>query len=164
VLIDAVKQLKNFDFVLFIAGKGNQWYENQLKEQVKAYCLEDKICFLGFIENVSAFIHQIDIGIAPSVWREPFGLSVIEFMQAGKPVITTNNGAQSEYITNREDGILIPPSDEYALSEAIRYLLENSEECSTIGKNAQTSFQSKLSFQVFYNKIISVYYETNSHE
>ena len=60
-----------------------------------------------------------DIGIVPSLWRESFGLSVIEFMQQEKVVITTNNGAQPEYLSNNETGILIPPNNSDILADAI---------------------------------------------
>lgn len=157
VLIEAVKSLKELDFILLIAGKGEESYEQFLKDKVKEYDLDNKILFSGFIENVHSFIKQIDIGIAPSVWREPFGLSIIEMMQAGKPVITTNNGAQTEYITDKWDGVLVPPSDEQALSKAIHTLLTNKKERLMIGLNAQNTFNQKLSYAVFYKKILDVY-------
>lgn len=156
-LLEALNNLKTLDFVLLIAGKGEKSYERFLKEKIKKDGLEHKIFFLGFIENIHPIVQQIDIGIAPSVWREPFGLSIIEMMQAGKPVITTNNGAQTEYITHKRDGILIPPSDEKVLCEAIRLLITHKEERLIIGQNAQMAFNQKLSYHIFYNKILDVY-------
>ena len=157
ILLDAVYNLKNLDIVLLIAGKGKQPYEQLLKNQTDARGLGNKIFFLGFVDNISGFIPQIDIGIAPSIWRESFGLSVIEFMKFGKPVITTNNGAQNEYITHLFDGCLISPSDVNALTGAIRLLVENREERLRIGQNAQKTFLEKLSFTEFYNKTVAVY-------
>ncbi|MEG1554979.1 MAG: glycosyltransferase [Rikenellaceae bacterium] len=53
------------------------------------------------MDKVFSFISQSDIGIIPSVVREPFCLSIVEFMELGKVVVSTNNGAQPEFIDDR---------------------------------------------------------------
>ncbi len=159
ILINALSKIKKSDFLMLIAGKGNPLYEQEINDLISSLQLADKIKCLGFLGDAQAFVKQMDIGIAPSVWKEPFGLSIIEFMQAGKPVITTNNGAQPEYITNHYDGILVPPSDQDALAESIEYLIENKETRVKIGEMAKKTFEEKLSYPVFYQKILSVYNE-----
>lgn len=159
ILINALSKIRKLDFMLLIAGIGSSQYEQRINDLISSFELSDKIKCLGFLKNIQAFINQVDIGIVPSVWKEPFGLSIIEFMQAGKPVITTNNGAQPEYITDHYDGILIPPSDPDALGETIQYLIENKEARIEIGDTAKKTFEEKLSYPVFYQKVLSVYNE-----
>ena len=158
-LIDAVATLQWQDFVLLIAGKGDPEYERELDKKVYSMGLDEKIVFAGFIDNVPEFIRQTDVGVVPSVCREAFGLSVVEFMQAGKAVITTNNGAQKEFVTNGEDGILVPPSDPQALASAIRKLIGNRELRELIGENARKKARKDLSYEDFYRKITDVYNE-----
>lgn len=160
VLIDAIRVVGQTDFTLCIAGTGTPLYEKYLKEKVTSLGLGKKIIFAGFIEDIPAFIRQTDIGIAPSICREAFGLSIIEFMQAGKAVITTNNGAQNEFISSGENGILIPPSDPEALASAIEQLINDEELRQRLGKNAREKVNGDLSYEVFFRKITDVYNET----
>ena len=162
VLIDSLNEIKNLDFYLLIAGKGDKKYEQTLREQINLCDLSAKIEFTGFLDKVQSFIQQIDIGIVPSVWQEPFGLSIIEFMQAGKAVITTNNGAQPEFVTDKQNGILIPPGDAAALANAIQSLILNVEQRSNLGIQAKKTFEEELSYPVFFNNILAVYSEIDA--
>lgn len=67
-------------------------------------------------------------------------------MQAGKAVISTNNGAQTEIITPSVDGILVAPNDVQVLGLAIDQLIENAEERLLLGKRAQKTFQERFSY------------------
>lgn len=160
VLIDAVRIARQADFIVLIAGTGTPAYEKHLKEKVASSGLDNKIFFTGFIEDIPGFIRQTDIGIAPSVWREPFGLTVIEFMQAGKAVVSTDNGAQKEFVSSGENGILVPPSDPQALASAIEKLIGDEEFRLRIGRNARQKVNNDLSYETFFRKITDVYNET----
>ncbi|MDR1198974.1 MAG: glycosyltransferase family 4 protein [Prevotellaceae bacterium] len=161
ILIRSLSRLKDPNVFLFIVGKGKETDEKELRALVVSSGLENNVYFTGFVENVQTIINQSDIGILPSVVEEAFGLSAIEFMQAGKPVITTDNGAQKEYIVPFQDGILVPPSDVVALSESIRFLAGNKEKRLEIGRKAGQTFERKLSYSFFYDKIIFIYNEVN---
>jgi glycosyltransferase involved in cell wall biosynthesis len=159
VLIDSLQEIKNLDFYLLIAGKGDKEYEQKLRNRIKSCDLSEKVEFTGFLDKIQSFIRQIDIGIIPSVCQESFGLSIIEFMQAGKAVITTNNGAQPEFVADRQNGILIPPCDVAALANAIQSLILNVEQRTSLGIQAKKTFEEELSYPVFLNKILAVYSE-----
>ena len=64
----------------------------------KAKCLEDKIFFTGFIpyNNLPDYLQLADIAVLPSMWEEPFGLTIVEAMAAGIPIITTRSGGIPE--------------------------------------------------------------------
>ena len=117
----------------------------------------DRISWLGFVSDIFGEIRNADICVAPSVWREPFGLTIIEFMSQARPVVTTNNGAQTEIITPCKDGILIPPSDPKALAEGIKSLASDIALRKGMGNEAFITFNSKFSYNVFFNRIIKVY-------
>lgn len=159
VLIKSLSRIKSHDFLLLIAGKGAPEYEEQLKVLVVDNGLEDKIRFCGFVDNPRAFIQQVDVGVVPTVVKEAFGLSVIEFMQAGKAVVTTNNGAQMEFVADGVDGILIPPADEVALSDALVKLINNKDLRCQIACHAKERFEKELAYPVFFQKIVDIYEE-----
>lgn len=78
-------------------------------------------------------------------------------MKHGKPIITTNNGAQPEYVVNKENGILVRPNNPELLAEAIDLLCRDRELRIKLGAQAKHDFDTKLNYDTFYSKITSLY-------
>jgi len=150
VLLAAIPLCKNKNIKFLIAGSGS------LEDTIRQKMQYDNIQMLGFQENIQEFVSQVDIGATPTIIEEGFGLMNLEFMASGKPVITTCNGAQPEYITHHKNGFLIAPNNPEQLAYYIDYLIENPEKRKEIGENAMRTFQEKLNYDVFYEKIIKV--------
>ena len=103
-LIDAILLLKDLPNIkLMIIGStffGNATTENNfvrnLKDKAKA--IEKNLVFTGFVpyDYMPCYLQLADIAIVPSMWEEPFGLTVVEAMAAGLPLITTRNGGIPE--------------------------------------------------------------------
>lgn len=77
--------------------------------------------------------------VLPSInepdWQEQFGMSLIEAMACGRPVISTHSGAIPEIIGDA--GVLVPPNDFAALSDALEDLVQSPELCSAMGEAAR---------------------------
>ena len=60
--------------------------------------IKDNVVFTGFVnyDQVLSFLKMADIAVVPSMWEEPFGLTVVEAMAAGLPLITTRSGGIPE--------------------------------------------------------------------
>lgn len=103
-LIQAIKQLENTpNLKLLIIGASSYGKDKQptpfieqLKEESKP--IRDKVIFTGFINyhQIPSYLKMADIAIVPSMWEEPFGLTVVEAMAAGLPLITTRSGGIPE--------------------------------------------------------------------
>lgn len=65
------------------------------------------------------------VGVVPSVWPEPFGMVAVEAMANGSPVLASNVGGLAEIVSDGETGLLVPPGDGEALSNALKRLLAN---------------------------------------
>lgn len=85
-------------------------------EKIKPYINQEQICFIGeagpkrrdeLMGNASAFLHPIQ-------FAEPFGLSVVEAMMCGTPVIAFNKGSMPELIHDGETGFLVHNVEEAA--------------------------------------------------
>lgn len=157
VLLRAAAALQGEDFVLLVAGAGTREYEDELRSSVQSMRLSDKVIFTGFVDNVAGFMASTDIGVLPTVGREAFGLTVLEFMQAGKAVITTDNGAQVEFVSQGMDGILVPPSDSEALANALRCLIGDAALRERLGRAAMKKAEEELSYEVFFRRITAIY-------
>ena len=158
VLLEALAALKNLPYhVVFVGSCKPKDYISCLSDMAKHYGISDRVSFYGFSRNVRLLIKDSDIGAAPSIVRESCHLSAMEFMQAGKCVITTTNGAQSEYISSGETGMLVSPKSANELAEALAGLLNNMEECRRIGERAKTYFESNLNYSRFIQHIVDCY-------
>lgn len=155
-LLQAFAQAAIPDARLVIAGGGNEEYVKELQDVAKKAGIAQLVTWAGHISDIHQLIEKADIGVCPSRVRESFGLAVIEYMAHGKPVITTDNGAQPEFLTNGVDGIMTPPDDVEALATAMKSL-NDAELRKAIGKAAQRTFEERLAFPTFIEKIEKVY-------
>lgn len=84
-------------------------YINEIKKLEKKInnSRKKRVIFTGYISNEAlVYIYNIaDIAILPSIWEEPAGLTMIESMACGTPVITIDTGGIKEYVSNA--GIVI---------------------------------------------------------
>jgi glycosyltransferase involved in cell wall biosynthesis len=74
--------------------------------------------FTGFRSDTTAIMKAIDILAIPS-WTEAFGIVAVEGMAAGCGVVATDVGGLPEIVTHEIDGLLVPPRDVDALSDAL---------------------------------------------
>ena len=102
-LIDSILMINNPQIKLMIIGGtfyGNTNNEDEFVRTLKdkARTIEDKIVFTGFVsyDKIPSYLHLADIAVLPSMWEEPFGLTIIEAMAAGLPLITTRSGGVPE--------------------------------------------------------------------
>ncbi|HCX22867.1 MAG: glycosyl transferase family 1 [Flammeovirgaceae bacterium] len=89
---------------LVIAGIGP--YEKMAREAAEKY---EHVHFYGFIdskEKMAEFYASADLGFALSKW-ETFGLSLLESMSSGLPLVAANDGAALEHVLRSEAGIVL---------------------------------------------------------
>lgn len=103
LLLQAVASLK-FDFVLHIGGDGRLLEE--YKQMARDFAIDGKCVFYGFISfiDVPLFMGRLHFFISTSRY-ESFGLSIVEAMACGLPVVVTDSGGPNDYITS-ESGII----------------------------------------------------------
>lgn len=103
-LILAIKQLNSIpNLKLLIIGAssyGKDKHPTPFIEQLEKESepIKDKVIFTGFVDyhQVPSYLKMADIAVVPSMWEEPFGLTVVEAMAAGLPLITTRSGGIPE--------------------------------------------------------------------
>lgn len=157
VLLRALTQLDKQRYHLVIIGSGEPKYLSEIKAFIVANQLLNNVTLLGYQHNIQPLLAQCDFGVLPSVCRESFGLTNLEYMMLGKAHIATNNGAQKEYVDNGETGILIAPDDYRALADAISKLIDDPALCDKIGDAARHKFDAELSYPHFYERIEQTY-------
>lgn len=159
ILLNAAIQLDKSKYHLVIIGEGERKYMTQLKSFIVEHQLVQNVSLVGFQEDMAHLIQQCDLGVLPSVEPEALGIANLEYMMQGKPHIATNNGAQTEYVTDQSNALLVPPGDVDALASAIRQLLDNPAMRQQMGKQARQDFDQTLNYDIFYDKMTSLYNE-----
>ncbi len=158
IIVRALGELRNLPFQMVFIGTCKPKDYDQTVLQLADECgIKDRIHFYGFSDRARLLIKNAEIGVAPSIVREALGLSPMEFMQAGRCVITTNNGAQPEYIRDGETGLLVSPRSVEELTAALKKVLEDTDYRDRIGANAKRYFDDHLSYDKFMAKILKCY-------
>src|SRR5205807_8459590 len=117
---------RNAHWFAWIVGGGQRpsevEYEARLKEKAGELGIAGKVRFTGQRDDVARLLSAADIFCQPNLSPEPFGISLIEALNAGLPVVTTALGGALEII-NDSCGILVSPNDAAVLAEALRQLV-----------------------------------------
>lgn len=167
ILIKAIpKVLSRVTRVKFIiVGRENvdtKWIV-KLRNTIEYKYLE-KINFLGYVEKnetIKRLYQNADICVFPSRY-ESFGLTILEAMGFGKPVIASKVGGIPEIIEDRVNGILVRPRS-HDLAKNIVALVKNPKLRNKIGKKGRLVSQDKFSIKKmayttinYYSSIISL--------
>lgn len=105
--------------VLGRATEAHRGFLQDLKRRVAAAGLSDRVFFAGEVapKETPAWYRVLDLFIAPQRW-EGFGVTPLEAMASGVPVVATTVGAFEELVVDGKTGSLIPPGEIAPMAEA----------------------------------------------
>jgi glycosyltransferase involved in cell wall biosynthesis len=83
----------------------------------------------------ASLLRQADIFCCPSIWNDPFPMTLLEAMSSGLPVVASRIGGIPEQLAHG-GGILVPPDDKEALATALEKLLEDASYRESLGSEA----------------------------
>lgn len=105
-------------------------------ELVRQLGLESDVSFLGVQDGMEELLVQADLVLLPSE-HESFGLTALEAMSSGVPVIATDRGGTTEVMEHGRSGFLIDPHDIDAMAEAGLSVLRDPQYQRKIGSAAR---------------------------
>ncbi|MDD5529184.1 MAG: glycosyltransferase family 4 protein, partial [bacterium] len=153
--IEVVKKIDVPDIKFIIVGKGE--LENELKTLVKNMNLQDKIIFTGQRQDIPDILSIYDIFLSTSNW-EPFGITIIEAMAVGLPVVAFAVDGIKE-IVKENCGILVPYPDVDKIVETISFLKNNPDKRKEMGMNGIKYVSNWFDIKVIEAKIKALYKE-----
>jgi rhamnosyl/mannosyltransferase len=134
----------------------------QLGRLVEELKLQKKVTFLGEIDNQSLvnYLYASEVFVLPSIFRsEAFGISILEAMACGLPVISTELGTGTSFVNlHQKTGLVIKPADANALADALNILLSDSALRMTLGQNAKQRVENLFNYNIMLNKIREIYH------
>jgi len=126
-LVDAMKILKDrkYNFKLTIVGDGPLY--NPILKKIKMNGLQNDIEIIKWIpySKMPEFYNKCDVFILNSI-IEVVGISVLEAMACGKPVIVTNVGGMPDFVIDGKNGYIVNPNDPNDLAEKMERLSDPS--------------------------------------
>lgn len=125
-LVAATEMLKNSDLSLECWLVGDHSFSNPSvipKREVNDWVSKGLVRYFGATDDVRKYIRKADVVVLPS-YGEGKPKVLQEAMAMAKPIITTFTPGCREMVIHGENGLLVPPGDAMALSEAMRYMME----------------------------------------
>ncbi len=125
--------------------------------------LEARVHLVGEQEDAElrAFYHAASVFVLPSIERsEALGLAQVEAQAAGLPIVCTELGTGTSYVTRHgQTGFVVPPDDVAALARALRVLLANPELARRFGAAGYARARAEFSLERMLDRIEAVYAE-----
>ena len=111
-------------------------FEAELRDRVATAGLTDRIVFVGEHTNIPDWYRALDLFVAPQRW-EGFGLTPLEAMASGVPVVASDVGAFSELITEGPDetGLIIPAANLEAMIDGAAVFMDDPARLAGAGAN-----------------------------
>jgi glycosyltransferase involved in cell wall biosynthesis len=158
-LIEAVRLLRERgrDVFLLVLGDGRE--RKNLENRINQAGLQENSRMITGSRDVTEVFAAIDIFAHPATFREGFGLSLMEAMLAGKPVVATDIWAVNSIIRDKTDGFLVPPKNAAALADQIDFLVANPAVSKTVAEEGRRMASRRCSLDRMVDQIEGVYAE-----
>jgi glycosyltransferase involved in cell wall biosynthesis len=138
---------------LTVCGKGEASYELHLRTLAAAAGAD--ITFLGQVPHdaLPEIYRSHDLFVFPSTWAEPFGLTHLEAMASGTPVISTAEGGHGEFLRHDVNAYVFKPNSEYELTERIQTLIQYPERAARIAVAARQQMEHEFSIEAYTKRL-----------
>jgi glycosyltransferase involved in cell wall biosynthesis len=155
-LIRAAKDIKG---TVLILGGGAE--KEKLENLIKAEKIKNVIMG-GYINPAKAslfheFYERADVYVSPSVWEEPLGLTILEAMAAGTPVVATKKGGIVSVIKEGENGFFVRARNSKQIAETVNMLLVNDELRVKVSENARKTIENNFTWQKIASQFEEIY-------
>lgn len=155
LLMAMPKVLRKFpDAILLVIGDGPK--RRELESIVSRIGIARHIIFTGWIQRISEVLAAMDLLLLPSL-AEGLGVSLIEGMAMGLPVIGTTAGGIPDMIHDQVNGFLVPPRDPDAIAKRALQLLRDPELSARMGRAGRTLVQEEFSSSIMARRNEALY-------
>ena len=131
-LLQAWSQLNYDDTELLLAGSGTE----QLSPMIQHFTAHGKYHLLGRVDNIRDVFDNCSVYVQPST-NEGFGITALEAMAHGRPVIVSDGAGSSDCVTDSVNGFTVPALDPSAIATMIQWFKDYPDKVQELGDNAR---------------------------
>ena len=156
VLIDAAEPLaRQFPGLkVLIVGSGPE--ADALEQRIERRGLAETVELIGHRDDIPDVLQAFDLGVCCSD-REGTPLSVLEYMEAGLPVVATRVGGLPDLIAPGEQGLLVDPRDSGGLVRAVAELLSDPTRSAAMGGNGRVRRRAEFDLAITVGELERIY-------
>ena len=141
---------------LIVIGDG--YYRNELERIAWETGVRDKVIFTGFVsdEDIVNILKSGDVMVVPSLY-EPFGITALEGMASGVPVIVSSVGGLREIVKHEYDGIWVYPGNSDSIAWGVKRIFSDESFTKYIVSNAFKKVKNIYDWNIIAIKTKEVY-------
>jgi len=161
ILLRAFARLSNKNYRLLIVGDGSQ--RLALEGLAQELNIGQYVHFTGRVprEQVQDYHRQLDLAVYPSR-HESFGVSILESLSCGVPVIASNVEGLPEITETGKYGVLVTPNSEEMLADAIKNLLDSPDTLAELSRLGPEHVKTNYSMDSCLEEFLSIYTDVAS--
>ncbi|HXV16082.1 MAG TPA: N-acetyl-alpha-D-glucosaminyl L-malate synthase BshA [Gemmatimonadaceae bacterium] len=126
------------------------------EDECRRLGLDERVHFLGKIDNVAPLLASADLFLLPST-SESFGLSALEALASGVPVVGTAAGGMPEVVRDGETGFLCGVGDIRAMAEAGLAILSDKDKWQAMSERGAADARARFSLDAIVSKYEHLY-------
>lgn len=130
-----VVRAQSSDAHLLIVGDGP--YRARIETLISELGVGRSVTLAGFRRDIPEILAVSDVFVLSTALWEALGLTILEAMASQVPVVASDVGGIKEAVSHQETGIVVPPRDPGALSEALLDLLANEQKARMLGQSGR---------------------------
>lgn len=156
-LVELACSLKKAGCNVAIVAAGrpvDEEYYQACLHKVQELDVSDSICFLGHVPAVANLISSMKLTLSLAQY-ESFGISVLESMTLGVPVVAYNDPAVKEVLGGT--GIVVPMDDLREMQDAVISLLANPTKLNMLGSMSRSRAEEKFSSPIITSRLLAHY-------
>jgi glycosyltransferase involved in cell wall biosynthesis len=134
-------------------------YLAEVEKHLKDAGLAAEFRYHGVIDRADkiAFLRKLDVMSLPATYDEPKGVSLLEAMACGVPLVQPRRGAFTEIVENTGGGLLVQPDDPAGLAEGILKIARNKELATELGANGFRGVREHYSAAYMADRLLEAY-------
>lgn len=154
-IIESIDRIESENFHLVILGGGDERYLESLRDSARSLGVSSQITFHDFVDHdeLPRFYNAADLGI----WPGKLGITVIEAISCGLPVIVPESEATNFLVAN-ENGTSLAETTPDSIANAVQQYIENPDLRDAHARNSRQLAESELSWEAIAEKSIEIYH------
>jgi len=153
---------------LVLVGDGER--RREMMKQASGLGIDHAVKFTGIVPHaeVPRYMAAADIAVVPyppmqqEMWLSP--LKLFEYMSSGKAIVASAIGQIMDVIQEGENGLLVPPGDVTAMSNALIKLIQDPALCARLGDRAREQALQKYSWESYLSRLERIFEAVIAHQ